>query len=244
MSPSELIETYFLGVPLRDQTGGTMSMQTVALYIKAAQEEVEKYLSIKLNKQVIQEQKSFYYNDFMAWGGIRTTYPVMKPHRLEGFVNTTKQIEYPAQWLMSKKTSDGQLFHRLMYILPTQGNATGNSIAVSGIFPQVGFFGNSNIPYYWTCTYCTGFEQVPMDLVNFIGKYAAINIFHIMGDLILGAGIASQSIGLDGLSQSISSTASATNAGYGARITGYLKDLEESLPRLVAYYKGITISNC
>jgi len=71
-----------------------------------------------------------------------------------------------------------------------------------------------------------------------IGKLAAINIFHQLGDIILGAGIASQSLGIDGLSQSISTTSSATNAGYGARITGYLADLKQARVDLKNKYDG------
>ena len=75
-----------------------------------------------------------------------------------------------------------------------------------------------------------------------IGKTAAINIFHIAGDLILGAGIASFSLGVDGLSQSISSTSSATNAGYGARILGYQDDIKKMMPILQAKYGGFTVT--
>ena len=57
-----------------------------------------------------------------------------------------------------------------------------------------------------------------------------------------GAGIASYSLGIDGLSQSISSTSSATNAGYGARILGYVDDLKKVLPILISKYGGMSLS--
>jgi hypothetical protein len=64
---------------------------------------------------------------------------------------------------------------------------------------------------------------------------------NIAGDLIAGAGIATKSLSMDGLSQSISTTASATNAGYGARILQYNKHIEESMKTLKAYYTGISM---
>lgn len=77
---------------------------------------------------------------------------------------------------------------------------------------------------------------MPMDLINLTGKLATFGPLGIAGDLILGAGIAAQSIGVDGLSQSISSTSSATNAGYGARINpisergcGFCEEIEISI---------------
>ena len=98
------------------------------------------------------------------------------------------------------------------------------------------------MPNYWKMKYVSGFDLVPPDLIEAIGKMAAICIFHPLGDLILGAGIASASLSLDGLSQSVSTTSSATNAGYGSRILGYTNDLKQAIPRLKATYKGIMIA--
>ena len=80
---------------------------------------------------------------------------------------------------------------------------------------------------------------MPMDLINLTGKLATFGPLGIAGDLILGAGIAAQSIGVDGLSQSISSTSSATNAGYGARIIQYQKEIAETVKRLKLVYDEI-----
>lgn len=247
MSPSELLETYFYGVPIRVKSGEKMSPNVMRDYIKAAQEEVEKRLNIKIANTRVTEEKDFHRNDWQNWGYIRTTYPVKEAFKLDGFIQSTRQIEYPASWLSARQTSDGELYHRHIYLVPNQDAATTggeeNAIVYQGITPHLGFMGNQTIPNYWKMEYLTGFDQIPMDLWNFIGKLASINIFHIMGDLILGAGIATQSIGVDGLSQSISTTSSATNAGYGARIQGYLKDLKEAWPELKNYYKGFTVTS-
>mgnify|MGYP000160127553 FL=1 len=80
---------------------------------------------------------------------------------------------------------------------------------------------------------------MPMDLINLTGKLATFGPLGIAGDLILGAGIAAQSIGVDGLSQSISSTSSATNAGYGARILQYQKEIADSVKKLKLVYDEI-----
>jgi len=127
-------------------------------------------------------------------------------------------------------------------LVPGNSSARTNAIVYSGKTPHLGYLGRTQIPNYWRITYCTGFNKIPNDLKNFIGKLAAINIFHILGDLILGAGIASQSIGIDGLSQSISTTSSATNAGYGARIIGYSDDLKRQKTTLEAYYRGFNMT--
>ena len=97
------------------------------------------------------------------------------------------------------------------------------------------------IPDYWDLQYITGFDldNMPMDLINLIGKLATFGPLGIAGDLILGAGIAAQSLGVDGLSQSISSTSSATNAGYGARLVQYEREIKETVKRIKLIYDEI-----
>ena len=80
-----------------------------------------------------------------------------------------------------------------------------------------------------------------MDLINLVGKLATFGPLGIAGDLILGAGIAAQSLGVDGLSQSISSTSSATNAGYGARILQYSKEITETVKKIKLVYDEVKL---
>lgn len=61
----------------------------------------------------------------------------------------------------------------------------------------------------------------------------------IAGDLIAGAGIATKSISLDSLSQAISTTASATNSGYGARVLQYGRELSSVMTALRGKYGRI-----
>jgi hypothetical protein len=78
-------------------------------------------------------------------------------------------------------------------------------------------------------------------LLKAIGIMAAISPLDIAGDLIAGAGIGSFSVGVDGLSQSIATTASATSAGYGARIISYQKQLKDTMAALKAKYRSMNI---
>ena len=81
--------------------------------------------------------------------------------------------------------------------------------------------------------YETGYktaEFVPEGLRGTIGKYAAIKALAVVGDGLL-AGFSSQSVSLDGLSESFSSTQSATSAYFGARIAQYSKEIEAWLQR-------------
>lgn len=247
LSPAELQSIYFYGITIQDKSGKELDAETYRFFIQAAQQEVEKHLGIKLKKQIVTESLDFYGDEFRAFGFIPTSYPVSKPIKLAGFLGQVKQLEYPSEWLSSRKTSDGETFYRRVFIIPTQNTTisqTGVSMLYSGVLPNIGMMNWNNLPNYWSVTYCTGFDKVPRDIIDVIGKLASVGIFNIAGDLILGtAGIANYSLSIDGLSQSVGTTASAENAGYSARILMYNKEIKETLRKLESYYRNISIAS-
>lgn len=235
ISPSELIERYLFGTPLVNSRGETISTEVIKGYITTATEQLENYLNLKFKKQVYEETLNFTAEDYYSWGYLRATFPVVCPLLLEGFLNTTKQVTYPKEWLTSRKSSDGILYHRNIYIVPA-GNATQLTQAqlFSGMLPNLSYLGLGRIPNYWTVRYTTGFDVTPEPLVDIVAKLAAVNTLRILSDLILSPGIQSFSLGIDGLSQSMSSK------GYDQRVRGYLDDLNQRLlPQAKDYYKGI-----
>lgn len=242
ISPKEIRDNYMFGVNIRDENGVSLDDEAIKFHIASAQEELEKYLMLKFNRQVIQESLSFYGEDFLRWGFMQTTYQIECPLSLIGFFNKTKQVTYPASWLSVKRSSDANGISRNLSLVPSgDGTTHSEALTISGIVPQIGYLGWRNIPNYWDVKYVTGFKKVPKDIINAVGKLASMQLFHIAGDLIIGAGIASQSISIDGLSQSINTTSSATNAGYGARVTSYSSELKRELPRMKDFYKGFTM---
>lgn len=77
--------------------------------------------------------------------------------------------------------------------------------------------------------YETGYENVedvPDEFRNIIKKLAAITLMNIYGDGKTSA-IASRSVNLNSVSESISTTLSATSAAFGARIIQYQKEIKE-----------------
>lgn len=114
------------------------------------------------------------------------------------------------------------------------------------LFPKTGFnYGpyqvggmpwillGSRYPSAFEFDYQTGFETasfVPRDLRDLVGMYATIKALDTIGDGLL-AGFSSQSVSLDGLSESFSSTQSATSAYFGARIKQYTEMIDVILQR-------------
>jgi hypothetical protein len=247
MSPGEIKSLYFYGITIQDRSGKEMEDDVWRHYILAAQREIEKVLGIKLKKQIITENLDFYADEWRQWNYIQTTYPVVKPFKLTGFLGTVKQLEYPSDWLTSRRTSDGETYYRRIFTVPVQsGQITieGVSMMYSGVLPSLGMNGWNTIPNYWTVEYCTGFSVIPEDLMDVVGKLAAIGPFNIAGDIALGqAALANYSLSLDGLSQSVGTTNSATNAAFGARIIQYNKEIKDSLQKLKNYYRGIGMAS-
>jgi hypothetical protein len=86
-----------------------------------------------------------------------------------------------------------------------------------------------NNQLFYSIDYVAGFENsdlVPADLRAAIGKMCAIEMLNIVGDGLM-TGFSSSSLSMDGVSESFSSTNSATSAYYGARIKQYREELLE-----------------
>jgi len=247
ISAEEVLALYFYGVDIKSKDGSSLDQNTIETYIKSAQSEVEKYFDIKLFPELITETKDYYRDDYNNnFPFIRTSLPVRQILTLIGRINGIDQTRYPEEWLSARSSSDGTVY-RQFSVVPNGSVVNADAdVILTGVSSNYGVRSYPNIPNYWYCQYDTGFEidNIPYDLLNMIGMLAAIPLLAIAGDLILGAGIASQSLSIDGLSQSISSTSSATNAGYGARIIEYRKSVDQTTKRLLRYYKGITFASC
>jgi hypothetical protein len=133
----------------------------------------------------------------------------------------------------------------MLNVVPTGSIATADTnVIIVGIMNQRGFQSFNQVPNYWTVQYITGLPDYPYEILNIIGKMAAISLFNMIGDLMLGhPGLSSYSIGLDGLSQSISSTNSSSKSAFGARISQYTEEIKTSVERLKRVYKGITFTS-
>jgi hypothetical protein len=238
LSPSELRDLYFYGIHLTAKDGTTISDSTYDTIISSAQKKIEAMFAIKLTPQIIQESISFYRDDFEAFGYVRSSYPIVQCFKLDGYVGTIKQIDYPVEWLSIRASGDGETFYRQLYLVPNQGAAQSGSLVYNGIVPYLGILGYSILPNYWQFTYCTGYSKLPYDLLDLIGKMAAVDVFAIAGDLILNPGISSQSLGIDGLSQSASIS---SGSAFQNRIKQYQKDIDEQTKILRSKYKGITM---
>lgn len=241
-SAQEIRTSFLYGIKmsssLSNQVNLNFSDEDIEFQIKAAQKEIENYLSLKLFRQIYSESISFNQDDWKSWGFLKTTFQVVCPLRLEGFYNTVKQSTYPKEWLSAKRESGDELYHRSIYLVPAANSGLLTNTAVYvGSLPNLGYLNAGTIPNYWTATYVSGFDTIPADIMQAVGMLATISLLYIAGANVLGTpGISGSSISIDGLSQSLTSSLNA----FGERIKAYSEELQRKLPIMSGTYRGFS----
>ena len=239
ISVEELKNIYLFGIDLTDDDGNPIPDNAFEFYIKSAVQWFEDKVDIAVTPKSLEEQYDFVREDYYRHIFLKVdTVPVMEVSRVELILPTNQSvINFDLSWLQLQKEA-GQI-----NIIP--GNTQTSTIVLGGGGNWLPFIYNTAkfIPNAFHVDYTAGFPkgQVPADIRHAIGMIASYGPLNIAGDLLGGAGIASQSISLDGLSQSFNTTSSATNAGYGARILQYTKELKDMLPQLRRKYHPVAL---
>lgn len=230
-----LKKRYFHGITIQDEEGNDLPDEIYTDAIQQAISWLEIELEIDISPTSRTERYDLHSVDYQNWSYLKLRqYPVISIEKIRAlFPGNNELIEFPSDWIRLYPDS-GEVS-----LVPVAGSISEYFITSSGVLPHVML--SKYVPQFFEVEYTTGFpnDEIPFIINKIIGLKAAIDIFDVAGDLIVGAGIANYSISVDGLSQSVGTTSSATNAGYGARITSYNKQIKELLPRLKKYYKGI-----
>lgn len=233
VTPRDVREKWCFGLPLIKEDGAPMPDEDLQLYLDSAIKEVERRLGIFLKPTKIVcnpesqglvkgvdydlEEPPYDYNlrQYKNWGFLQLRqYPILSVERVRLVLpNYQEVVTFDKDWIKVYKK------HGQINIVPYAGSPTVMTVAgASGTaFPFLTGQFARNFPQAIWIDYTAGLDEVPADIRAVIGKIASIDVLGIAGDAIL-AGYASISTSVDGLSQSMSTTASATNATYGARI--------------------------
>jgi hypothetical protein len=239
LSVADLKAVYLFGVDLTNDRGEAYPPIMFKWGIRAAIASLERELDIKIKPTRFVERYDYYRCDYLTWTIIRLRQsPVISVASVKVmWPSNTEVINFPTDWIQLRADM-GQI-----NIVPTSGTLSQVLMTAGGSFLPLVASGREFVPNILEVDYTCGFAlgECPMDLREVIGKLSAFSPLNIAGDLIAGAGIASQSVSMDGLSQSINTTSSPTNAGYGARLIQYEKELKRVLPMLRRYYKGLRL---
>jgi hypothetical protein len=233
-----LRENYLFGVPLEDMYGNKMGEGLLDHYIRSAVVHTQRMLQVVIEPvDVVNEVHDYYANDFMQWSFLTLhKRPIIEVTKMSMVFGNQEMFSIPQDWIRSFSNA-GQV-----QLFPVSGSTGSLIITANGSFmPGVSMGLYQNAPGMWRVSYRAGMEDVPEDLVEYIMKRASVGILQVWGDLIIGAGIANQTISIDGLSQSIGTTQSPEFSGAGARIKNYMDDMKELEKRLKDTYLGINL---
>jgi len=241
MTVQDLKDIYLFGLDLTNDAGVEFPDKMFEWGIRWAIANVEKQLDIRVRPTVFTGEKyDYHFIDYQQWMFIKLREcPVISVEAVKvTWPSGTTVIEFPDEWIKLRPDS-GQV-----NIVPTGGSISTMMLTAGGSFLPLIASGRDMVPDIIEVDFTAGFAegQVPMDIRDLIGKWATFCPLNVAGDLVVGAGIASKSVSIDGLSQSINTTSSATNAGYGARLVQYAKEIKQVVPILRRYYKGIPIA--
>jgi len=241
ISVDELKTNYLFGLDLTDDSGTEYPDSLYEFFIKSAVSWLEHRLDIPIAARTIEEEKHDYFaEDYRQyiWMKLKEA-PVISVSEVRMVLPGEQVVQtFESSWIHVQKES-GQL-----QLLPGTGSAGSILLGAGGAYISMIYRNNRFIPDAFRVDYTAGFApgEVPPLITDVVGKKASFGPLNIAGDLLGGAGIASQSISVDALSQSFNTTSSATNAGYGARLLQYTKEIKEVLPMLEKYYKGIRLA--
>lgn len=234
-----LKQVYLFGVRLSDDKGDPFPDVMFEHYILSARDWLQRHLDILLSVSVIVGEKHDYYlKDYKKWSWVSVN---KKPIRLISEVRFEYPIAesnfvFPSDWITFNPDKDTASSR--FQIIPKSGALSEILITKGGnLLPMLQGV-NSYVPDALVVDYEAGLDkdEIPSDLKHLMGMQAAIGPLNIAGDLLVGAGIASKTIGIPGLNQSINTTSSATNSGYGSRILEYQKEIKDLLPQVKAQY--------
>jgi hypothetical protein len=149
-------------------------------------------------------------------------------------------ITIPKEWVQLKKKS-AQINLIPYYGMLASANITNQMLLFMPLMSSTSY-----IPQILRVSYTGGIaenEDVPELLAQLIAMNATTGVLNVLGEIALGgqAALAGYSIGIDGLSQSVSTTASAENAAYGGRIRQMEREMTEVVKTLRQYYYGLSM---
>lgn len=172
-----------------------------------------------LQRSIKSERHDYITTDYLNYAFMQLhRVPAVKVSEVRAVYPTGQTIQaFPEEWV--RLNTEHSQFH----LVPTSGSLAQVMLGGgNGYLPFI-FAGLDYLPHLWEVDYVSGFavDAIPRGIVSCICKLAAIKVLTIMSDLIGPLGIASSSLSVDGLAQSISRQLPA----FKARIDRYNVEL-------------------
>lgn len=243
VTPDDCRYTFLWGTDFKATNGQMFTDEQIQWFIDAATREMERQLNITIVKRRIKSDftvESKHLVKGVDYDDEETPYDFsFRKIQRYGMIQTKQRpiLNVTRCTLINKGQNDD--VDLLPSVIPDKKNGVLKflkrpwkpSDTHVGISDSISRYGAEtwNSHLFYAVDYDAGFEssdEVPADLRHMIGKMAAISLLNVIGDGLM-SGFSSSSLSMDGVSESFSSTQSATSAYFGARIAVYQKEVQE-----------------
>lgn len=242
VTPDDCRYTFLWGTDFKATNGSMFTDEQIQWFIDAATKEMERQLNITIVKRRIKSELTVESQNLkkgVDYDDEETPYDfTYRKIQRYGMIQTKQRpiLNVSRCTLINKQEPDVNL---LPSVVPDKKNGVLKflkrpykpSDTWMGISESISRYGQEtfNNHLFYAVDYDAGYEtsdDVPSDLRHMIGKMAAISLLNVIGDGLM-SGFSSSSLSMDGVSESFSSTQSATSAFFGARIAVYQKEVQE-----------------
>lgn len=222
--------------------------------IDRAVAQAEKTFDVAILPRLQVDKLDYHRNDFNAFAYMQTNYrPILNIKDLTLYYNNQNILRVPDEWIkVTNRTGQIQVSPSvLMQGLNTTINPT--------IYPIINSpYGMTPSPYQETefapqmlgVTYVAGMMPHPdgdvrgvnrdyiiqPDMLSYIAKLAAIEILEKWSRNIIGAGIASYSVSVDGISTGLETTSSPENSAATSEVAQLTRDMKPIKESLLSFY--------
>jgi len=177
----------------------------------------------------IKSPVSFYPRIPGEWIAIQFPFPsLLKIDQLYGAVANTRVVHINYEWIEISEPSG------FTQLVPFNTELAFDFV---GLIWVESLRSATPIPNFWHYNLVAGLRECPGDIIELIGRHAAIPILAAAGAAFRG-GYSSQSVSRDGVSESVSYTSSAIYGIYSASIEDYRNWIRENLPAMKSRYRG------
>lgn len=261
-TPDEIRRTTLYGIPLVDSDGHLYSDEAIQSALDVGRGWVEEICHMLIGKpdpadvtrllpylvssevnhptrDILDEPYDLEPQVFANFGYLQLRKrPIVAMEQLSIKIGDQTVFEFPKEWLeVYGEAAQIRIVPATAAHLPTSAYG----LAFPSLMSSRGLLGqraSQPLPGVIRATYRAGLTRLPDELRRAIMHKAGYDILNTISDAVI-AGIASQSISLDGLSQSVQTTSSAENSTYSPNM-GFLKKMLDSFVKDVApKYAGI-----